>query len=390
MIKGKAHTVSFFVQDLANGGGKTGDGANLTLRIIADGIASAPTNGVSEIDATNAKGWYKVTITAGENSGAIMSLSVQSSTTDVACPGVSWTNTANVEAIDEQDATATAAVDFDDLAAILNDTDDLQSNQGSWLTATGFAVAGDAMTLTSAYDAAKTASQFDASTDDVTIAQAFPANFASLGINSSGHVSWVVLVDTTTVNTDMRGTDGANTTTPATAAEVTTAKDEILTRGSTGPWTTGSGGGGGVDADQIVTDVIAGLGGTPVKIVSPYNTKTESLTLVQRSDYLTSEVSGALRIPVAQAGMTAGDVAQFDAELEDDNGKVIQRIASTGTIVDVGDAQFAEFQIDQDDTDKTASECWRYSVAHINGDVVSPLKVDKPMTLAPNHAEADS
>ena len=37
----------------------------------------------------------------------------------------------------------------------------------------------------------------------------FPANFASLGINSSGHVSRVVLVDTTTTNTDMRGTDGA-------------------------------------------------------------------------------------------------------------------------------------------------------------------------------------
>ena len=124
MIRGKAQTIQFFVQDLANGGGKTGDNSNLTLRIIADGTASAPTNSSSEIDSTNAKGWYKVTITAGENSGAIMSLSVQSSTTDVACPGVSWTNTANVEAIDEQDATATAAVDFDDLAALLTYTDD--------------------------------------------------------------------------------------------------------------------------------------------------------------------------------------------------------------------------------------------------------------------------
>jgi len=36
-----------------------------------------------------------------------------------------------------------------------------------------------------------------------------PANFAALGINSSGHVSRVTLVDTTTVNTDMRGTDNA-------------------------------------------------------------------------------------------------------------------------------------------------------------------------------------
>ena len=42
-----------------------------------------------------------------------------------------------------------------------------------------------------------------------TLSQSFPANFATLGINSSGHVSRVTLVDTTTTNTDMRGTDGA-------------------------------------------------------------------------------------------------------------------------------------------------------------------------------------
>jgi hypothetical protein len=42
-----------------------------------------------------------------------------------------------------------------------------------------------------------------------SLTQAFPTNFAALGINSSGHVSRVVLVDTTTTNTDMRGTDGA-------------------------------------------------------------------------------------------------------------------------------------------------------------------------------------
>ena len=42
-----------------------------------------------------------------------------------------------------------------------------------------------------------------------SLTQTFPANFASLGINSSGHISRVVLVDTTTVNSDMRGTDGA-------------------------------------------------------------------------------------------------------------------------------------------------------------------------------------
>jgi len=42
-----------------------------------------------------------------------------------------------------------------------------------------------------------------------SLTQAFPSNFSLLGINASGHISRVTLVDTTTTNTDMRGTDGA-------------------------------------------------------------------------------------------------------------------------------------------------------------------------------------
>lgn len=50
----------------------------------------------------------------------------------------------------------------------------------------------------------------------------FPANFGSLGINPSGHVSRVTLVDTTTANADMRGTDGALTVGAYTAPDNTT------------------------------------------------------------------------------------------------------------------------------------------------------------------------
>ena len=55
------------------------------------------------------------------------------------------------------------------------------------------------------------------------LSQTFPTNFATLGINVSGHVSQVTLVDTTTANTDMRGTNSAYTGTPPTAADVYTA-----------------------------------------------------------------------------------------------------------------------------------------------------------------------
>jgi hypothetical protein len=74
----------------------------------------------------------------------------------------------------------------------------LPSIPSSWITAAG--VAADAVAeiqsglLTSAGFAA-----------------ALPANFGALGINASGHMSRVTLTDTTTANTDMRGTDGAAT-----------------------------------------------------------------------------------------------------------------------------------------------------------------------------------
>jgi len=42
-----------------------------------------------------------------------------------------------------------------------------------------------------------------------SLTQAFPSNFASLGITGNGDIIRVALVDTTTANTDMRGTDNA-------------------------------------------------------------------------------------------------------------------------------------------------------------------------------------
>lgn len=60
----------------------------------------------------------------------------------------------------------------------------------------------------------------------------FPANFGAILINASGHISRVTLVDTTTTNTDMRGTDGAalaSVWTPTVAGRIDAA---ISTRSS--------------------------------------------------------------------------------------------------------------------------------------------------------------
>lgn len=61
-------------------------------------------------------------------------------------------------------------------------------------------------------------------------------------LNASGHVSRVTLVDTTTTNTDMRGTDGAYTGTPPTASAISTqVGTDLSTAHGAGSWATATG-----------------------------------------------------------------------------------------------------------------------------------------------------
>jgi hypothetical protein len=92
------------------------------------------------------------------------------------------------------DGANTVAPDNGSIASILVDTNELQLNQGNWNTATGFA------TPTNVSDA-QTAIQTDIS------------NLNDFN-PSTDVVANVTLVDTVTTNTDMRGTDGANTVAP--------------------------------------------------------------------------------------------------------------------------------------------------------------------------------
>lgn len=66
-------------------------------------------------------------------------------------------------------------------------------------------------------------------TDSALLAANVPTNFAALGINASGHVLRVTLTDTTTTNTDMRGTDSAST---HSAADVWSVGTRVLTAGT--------------------------------------------------------------------------------------------------------------------------------------------------------------
>jgi hypothetical protein len=101
-------------------------------------------------------------------------------------------------------------------------TTNADPNDGAGL---GLSRVDQAIGSRSTFDHTSTSVTVGTNTDKTgySLTQAFPTNFANLEINGSGHIERVVLVDTTTTNTDMRGTDGANTTTPLDAAGIRTA-----------------------------------------------------------------------------------------------------------------------------------------------------------------------
>ena len=86
---GKSMTITYTAWDTSANAPKTGDSANHTLRWIKDGTAAAPTNSASEVDATNAPGEYKVTLTSAEAQTPIGKLAGASSTADVSIIPVS-------------------------------------------------------------------------------------------------------------------------------------------------------------------------------------------------------------------------------------------------------------------------------------------------------------
>ena len=74
-IKNTAVTVTLLVWDFGNNCGKTGQEANITLRAVGDLTEFTPSlPAIEEIDATNLKGQYLVSLIAAENNYDVMSV----------------------------------------------------------------------------------------------------------------------------------------------------------------------------------------------------------------------------------------------------------------------------------------------------------------------------
>jgi len=160
-----AVTVSLVCWDTANNAGKTGDASNITLRGVRDGTLFTPSDpSITQVDSTNLPGVYKASLTASENNGTFLTLGGKSSSTGCVIIPVSWSNELTGDAFARLGAPAGASIAADigtrlatsgytapansDIAAIKAKTDNLPASP---------AAVGSAMTLTSAYDAAKSA-----------------------------------------------------------------------------------------------------------------------------------------------------------------------------------------------------------------------------------------
>lgn len=87
--RGQSIVLTYVAWDTSANVGKSGDVSNHTLRWIKDGTSSAPTNAASEIDATNAPGAYKLTLTTAECTCDTGTLVGKSSTANVSIVPVS-------------------------------------------------------------------------------------------------------------------------------------------------------------------------------------------------------------------------------------------------------------------------------------------------------------
>ena len=207
-----------------------GDAANITATISKDFAADSATNDVNPTETQG--GFYAFDATQAEtnaNDIQIFPSSVTANIQVISVPGLITTVPVNFgdDIIQTADhtagiadipttaefnartiasanyATASALATVDSVVdAILVDTNELQLNQGDWLTATGFATTAEIADV-------PTVAEFNARTIP-------SANYFDPAVDS---VANVTLVDTTTTNTDMRGTDSANTVIPPSVAQ---------------------------------------------------------------------------------------------------------------------------------------------------------------------------
>ena len=217
--------LAVYAYTLATGAAKTGDAGNITCYLSQDwGAAAAVTDtNPTELDSTNMKGWYVFDLTQAETNAEVLVFAPVSATSGVVLDQVQVFTEASTpqtgDAYARLGAPAGTSVSAD-IAAIEAQTDDI-GVAGAGLTALGDARLANldaAVSTRSTLDApgvrtavGLAAANLDTQLADVpTVAEMNARTLASADYLVEGDtLARVTLVDTTTSNSDMRGTDNA-------------------------------------------------------------------------------------------------------------------------------------------------------------------------------------
>ncbi len=89
MLRNTATTKAFYAFDSTTGLPKTGDAANITAYVTIDfgSVTVLADTSAAEMDSTNAPGYYKFSVAAGETDGITLLWSAKSSTSDIVVIG---------------------------------------------------------------------------------------------------------------------------------------------------------------------------------------------------------------------------------------------------------------------------------------------------------------
>ena len=221
--------------DVRKNGAATADSVTVTKRAATTGIYDCSYNpaGEAEGDSFTIEETATISSQAYENAWCIEAQAAERGTDNVTSGASASDVVTAMQAVADDFKADTSAlatqssvdsIDGDvqnigsDVSTILADTNELQQNQGNWLTATGF-------------------STFDASVDTVT------TDTASRDA-SKADVSGLSTFDHTTdqvVASNMRGTDGANTVAPDNASITAILADTNELQLNQGSWLTATG-----------------------------------------------------------------------------------------------------------------------------------------------------
>lgn len=218
------YLISVFIATASSGGG----GGGLTQADVRSAVGLASANLDTQLSTIDSVVDAVLVDTGTDIPASIAALNNFDPASDVVANVTAVGSVTNPVTTDSASRTASQA-DVSSLAtaasiSALNDFDpasDTVANVTNTANVTN-AVETDAASRNASKADVSGLSTFDASTDSVTasnmrgtdnafLAANAPTNFAALSINSSGHINRVVLVDTTTTNTDMVSVSGLST-----------------------------------------------------------------------------------------------------------------------------------------------------------------------------------